>query len=239
MPPTAINLSEIFASIQGEGRFLGEPSIFLRTSGCNLRCKWGNTLCDTPYTSWTPEKNILSLDAVMAAFADVAECNPEIRHVIVTGGEPLLQKHITVLVTELHQLDYHITIETNGTIAKQVEADFISLSPKLSSSTPYNTRFERPHAKIRHKPDALRFWCANYDYQLKFVVDEQDDEREIQALIEVLNLDTTGRVYVMPQGVTSAQLATNARLCVALCLKNGWRYSPRTHIAIFGNTRGT
>ena len=84
----ALKIAELFYSLQGEGALLGVPSFFIRTSGCNLRCAW----CDTPYTSWQPEGAELSLDQIL----DEVRAHP-MRHVVVTGGEPMIAPGIIKL----------------------------------------------------------------------------------------------------------------------------------------------
>ncbi|MFQ5902400.1 MAG: 7-carboxy-7-deazaguanine synthase QueE, partial [Candidatus Binatia bacterium] len=115
-----MRIAEIFYSIQGEGRLLGTPSVFIRTSGCNLRCVW----CDTPYTSWKPEGEEWSLEEILAETKSHLS-----KHVVVTGGEPLLAREIEELTTRLKRKGYHITIETAATIFKPVACDLISMSP--------------------------------------------------------------------------------------------------------------
>ena len=85
-----MQISEIFHSVQGEGRYSGEPSVFVRTSGCNLRC-W---FCDTPYTSWNPEGENRSWDSIVE---DVLQY--DCTHVVITGGEPMLQADIRPLAS--------------------------------------------------------------------------------------------------------------------------------------------
>src|SRR5580692_1943034 len=99
----AVKIAEIFYSVQGEGSLVGVPSVFVRTSGCNLRCAW----CDTPYTSWHPEGDELSLDEI-AARVDVY---PQARHVVLTGGEPLIAPHVVELAERFRARGLHITIE--------------------------------------------------------------------------------------------------------------------------------
>ena len=120
-----MKVAEIFYSIQGEGRLAGVPSTFVRTSGCNLRCRW----CDSPYTSWEPQGESLSVAEVLARVGT----HPA-RHVVVTGGEPLLAPGIEELCAGLRQRPYHVTIETAATVFKPVACDLASLSPKLSNS---------------------------------------------------------------------------------------------------------
>src|SRR3954466_5525232 len=102
-----MRIAEIFYSIQGEGRLAGVPSVFIRTSGCNLRCVW----CDTPYTSWEPEGEEMELDAIVAQ----AKSHPA-RHAVLTGGEPMISPDIEELSGRLKAEDFHITIETAATV---------------------------------------------------------------------------------------------------------------------------
>src|SRR5450759_5662518 len=116
-------ISEIFYSLQGEGMLTGVPSVFVRTSGCNLRCNW----CDTPYASWNPEGETRTVAQIVAA----VQSHPMARHVVLTGGEPMIAKEIAKLAGELKKLGYHITIETAATVApEEIACDLASLSPK-------------------------------------------------------------------------------------------------------------
>ncbi len=103
-----MKIAEIFYSLQGEGSLVGVPSIFIRTSGCNLRCTW----CDTPYTSWRPEGEDRSIDQILSTLQDW----PAARHVVVTGGEPMIQPEIAALMERLRAIGMHTTIETAGTV---------------------------------------------------------------------------------------------------------------------------
>src|SRR5258706_8851752 len=116
-----MKIAEIFYSIQGEGILTGVPSVFVRTSGCNLRCQW----CDTPYTSWNPEGREMTQDEILA---EVRAHQPS--HVVVTGGEPMIAPGIVELT---QQLGTHVTIETAGTVYKPVTCDLMSISPKLAN----------------------------------------------------------------------------------------------------------
>src|SRR5689334_3132039 len=104
-------ISEIFYSLQGEGELTGVPSVFVRTSGCNLRCAW----CDTPYASWNPEGVMRSVPQIMTEIASHAGA----RHVVLTGGEPMIAKEIRPLATEIKSTGRHITIETAATVAPE------------------------------------------------------------------------------------------------------------------------
>jgi 7-carboxy-7-deazaguanine synthase len=228
-----MKVAEIFYSIQGEGRLAGVPSAFVRTSGCNLRCGF----CDTPFTSWDPEGDDLSLDAIFARL----DAFPT-RHVVVTGGEPLLAPDIEALCAGLRRRGYHITVETAATVFKPIECDLASLSPKLSNSTPHQReggRFAARHDTLRLRPDVIRAFLERSDYQLKFVVDRPDDLTEVHALLERLPAVDPSKVLLMPQGVTRAELDERAPWLVELCKRHGFRYCPRLHIELFGHRRGT
>lgn len=229
----AVRISEIFYSVQGEGRFAGTPSVFIRSSGCNLRCVW----CDTPYTSWRPEGSSWSIEKILAA----VEKHPT-RYIVITGGEPLLADDIEALALELKRRKKHITVETAGTIFKSVHCDLISLSPKLANSTPWRReggRFAPMHEERRINLPVLQKYLDGYDYQLKFVVEKRKDLAEIRALLDRLNNVDPARVLIMAQGTTKKQLAAKARWIVGLCLGYGFGYTPRLHIELFGNRRGT
>lgn len=226
-----MKISEIFYSVQGEGILAGVPSVFLRTSGCNLRCTW----CDTPYTSWNPEGDDLALDTILA---DVRGHGS--RHVVVTGGEPLIQPEIVQLTQRLKDLDLHITIETAGTVYQPVTCDLMSISPKLANSTPTQRddgRWAAQHDRLRYQPEALKKLMAEYPYQLKFVVSDPDDLTEIEAILKETNADRS-RVLLMPEGTSSEALSERARWLVEICKREGFRYGPRLHIDIYGNQRG-
>jgi 7-carboxy-7-deazaguanine synthase len=235
----AIHINEIFVSIQGEGRYIGTPSIFVRTTGCNLRCKWGETACDTPHTSWNAVGEMMPVSSVVERIKALHAEHDHIDHLVITGGEPALQKHLPALAAAVRKDGFFTTLETNGTIFVDLDIDFVSVSPKLHSSTPIGDKFEKRHEAKRFSQDALGAWITTTDYQLKFVVDRPEDEAEILAMLETLNADDIGRVYLMPQGITIDQLAGNAKLCVDMCVRHDWRFTPRAHIEIYGNEPGT
>ena len=142
-----MKIAEIFYSVQGEGGLVGVPSIFVRTSGCNLRCVW----CDTPYTSWQPEGNELSLDEILAQ----VDVHTAARHVVVTGGEPMIAPQIVELTERLRSRGLHITVETAGTVYKPVMCDLMSISPKLAHSTPPG-EWATTHERLRIQAETLR-----------------------------------------------------------------------------------
>ncbi len=227
-----MRIAEIFYSIQGEGRLAGVPSAFIRTSGCNLRC-W---FCDTDYTSWKPEGKDLTVDEVLDEIAAFRT-----RHVVVTGGEPMISADIEELCSALRRRDYHITIETAATVFKPVECDLASLSPKLSNSTPWQReggRYAQQHETRRLQFDVIRSFIERYDYQLKFVIDQPDDVKGVEEILEQLAGVDRSKVLLMPQGVTAEDLHCREEWLVEECIRHGFRYCPRLHIELYGNVRG-
>lgn len=228
-----MRISELFYSIQGEGRLLGVPSVFIRTSGCNLRCVW----CDTPYTSWQPEGENWRIDSILRA----VEKYPT-RHVVITGGEPLLAPMIEELTGELNRLGKHITIETAATVYKPVACDLISMSPKLANSTPWKRsggKFAALHEARRLNYPVIQKFLDGHDYQLKFVVERRQDFGEIDAVLERLTNIDRARVLIMGQGTTKRALNRKAKWIVEGCKQAGFSYTPRLHIELFGNRRAT
>ncbi|MBN8460094.1 MAG: 7-carboxy-7-deazaguanine synthase QueE [Verrucomicrobia bacterium] len=231
-----MRISEIFHSIQGEGELTGVPSVFVRTSGCNLRCSW----CDTPYTSWNPEGEEMPVEAI-AERVLAYSCS----HVVLTGGEPMVAKGIHELAAILKDAGKHITIETAGTIAPDgIACDLASLSPKLANSTPSmelaGAAWVERHEKLRLQPEILRQWLDNYPYQLKFVVSTPHELAEIERLLFFLDRPVHPcKVLIMPEGITSEVLESRRGWLVDVCKLHGYRFCHRLHIDLFGNTRGT
>ena len=229
-------ISEIFYSVQGEGTLVGVPSVFVRSSGCNLRCRW----CDTPYASWKPEGTEMSIEAILQAVNE----HPT-RFVVVTGGEPMVAKEMPRLLQQLREAGKHITIESAGTIPPEgVACDLASISPKLAHSTPDEASagkaWVEKHERLRLQPQVLRAWCSEYDFQLKFVIASEADVLEVKAVIESIGIEIPPeKVLLMPEGITQEALKTRQMLLVDICKREGWRYSPRLHIDLFGNKRGT
>ena len=145
-----MKVAEIYLSTQGEGLLSGTESVFVRASGCNLRC-W---FCDTPYASWSPEGEDLSVDDIAVQVLD-HEC----RHVVLTGGEPMLFVELIPLCERLRQAGRHVTVETAGTLYLPIECDLMSISPKMSNSTPSPQRdaqWSRRHERSRHMPAVVQ-----------------------------------------------------------------------------------
>ena len=229
-----MKIAELFHSIQGEGKLVGVPSVFVRASGCNLRC----TFCDTPYASWEPEGEDVAVDRIVGQVL-AYKC----RHVVLTGGEPMILPDVVELCAALKREGLHVTLETAATVYKSVDVDLASLSPKLGNSTPHDReggRFAAAHDRQRINLDVIqRFMDAAPDHQLKFVVSSDADVTEMKSLLARLRGWTPADVLLMPEGVTPAELERHAEWLTDLCKREGFRYCPRLHIALFGNARGT
>jgi 7-carboxy-7-deazaguanine synthase len=200
----------------------------VRTSGCNLRCAW----CDTPYTSWHPEGDDWTLERIWAA----VEAYPA-RQVVVTGGEPMIARDIVELTQGLRARGRHITIETAGTVFAPVACDLMSISPKLANSTPAGEWAER-HERLRIQPDVVRRLMAEYDYQLKFVIAQPEDMVEVRDLVREFGADA-GKVILMPEGIDAGVLRERGVWLAEICKGEGFRFSPRLHVELWGNRRGT
>lgn len=213
--PPALLVSEIFASIQGEGPFSGRPSVFLRLALCNLSCSW----CDTPYT-WLfseslqqrihrrasattqpqvydrrKEVNRFSIDELSHHLRQAA--GEHVRAVVVTGGEPLLQKqHLKGVVDDLIRDGFDIEFETNGTVSplglpRKVH---LNVSPKLSNSH----QPEEKRINVAVLKECITFGSA----VLKFVISEQRDLDEVSRIVDQIGIERS-RVYLMPLGTVS------------------------------------
>jgi 7-carboxy-7-deazaguanine synthase len=228
-----LRIAEIFLSRQGEGLLSGTPSVFVRASGCNLRCGF----CDTPYTSWEPEGEDLAIAEIVRQVT-AADC----RHVVLTGGEPMLFAELIPLAEQLHRDGHHITIETAGTLYLPVACDLMSISPKLSNSTPPESRdprWHRRHEASRNMPAVVRRLMSEYNYQLKFVIDTPADCDEVESYLSDFPDVDRRRVLLMPQGIDRQELASRAAWLEPLCIDRGVTFCPRRHIEWFGHTRGT
>lgn len=228
-------VAEIFHSIQGEGELAGVPSVFVRTSGCNLRCRWR----DTPYASWEPEGEELAVGEIVGR----VEAFPS-RHCVLTGGEPMVAKGIGELAAALRARGRHITIETAGTIAPGgIDCDLASLSPKLRNSTPDAAvagAWAARHERDRWRPEIVREWVAGYAFQLKFVVQGPEDLGEIDAMIAGLGIPVPPhKILLMPEGRDPETLSSRGAWLARACKARGNRFCGRLQIELFGNTRGT
>lgn len=231
-----MKISELFFSIQGEGELTGVPSVFVRTSGCNLRCRW----CDTKYASWKPEGENVSINDLLDKV-----CSYPARHVVISGGEPMIAKGIKDFTHRLKESGKHITIETAGTVAPNgIQCDLASLSPKLSDSTPKEGDISKEwidrHESKRLDYGILSEWVNSYNFQLKFVVSKEEEIKEIQNVISRIEGNVLPeKILLMPEGIDSETVRSRYDLLIDLCKENGYRLCNRLHIDLFGNTPGT
>jgi 7-carboxy-7-deazaguanine synthase len=242
-----MDISELFYSVQGEGKRTGVPSFFIRTNFCNLRCLFaGGNMCDTPYTSWDPE------DALNIGKMHVAEIISEYekincRDVVITGGEPAMQKEELVeLCAALRKSNekIYITLETNGTIFGEFanRVDLLSISPKLKTSVPFGTKYEKIHLRNMRNHEALQKFSAlksegKASIQWKFVFTGEDDLKEIKEFQKQYKVDSED-IYLMPEGITREQLDAKRLQTIEACLSNGYNFTDRLHIIAWGNKRG-
>ncbi|HVT27323.1 MAG TPA: 7-carboxy-7-deazaguanine synthase QueE [Lacipirellulaceae bacterium] len=228
-----MRIAEIYCSVQGEGFLTGVPSVFVRASGCNLRC-W---FCDTPYASWQPEGRDMAIDEIVA---QVEEWETE--HVVITGGEPMLHAELIPLCGRLRAIGRHVTIETAGTLFLPVACDLMSISPKFASSAPsaeWHPRWHRRHQRDRHRPEVIRRLVADHEYQVKFVIDSHEDLDAVQEYLAEIPEIARERVLLMPQGTEREQLEERAAWLRPYCKAEGLVYCPRKQIEWFGPVRGT
>ena len=229
-------ISEIFYSLQGEGELTGVPSVFVRTSGCNLRCSW----CDTPYASWEPEGTQRSVEQIVSEVDRWVAA----RHVVLTGGEPMIAKDLPTLAAALRSAQRHITIETAATVAPNgIACDLASLSPKLLNSAPdpvAHAAWRKKHEATRWQPEVVRAWVDAYAYQFKFVVSRVEDVEELEHMLAALKREIPRhRVLLMPEGRTPEQTRARAGWLSDVCKAKGYRYAHRLHLDLYGNRRGT
>lgn len=239
----ALPVNELFYSLQGEGKLTGTPSVFIRTSGCNLRC-W---FCDSYHTSWEPTHATMSIDDIVEEVQSHADAD----HVVLTGGEPLIHDEAVTLLERLDNLGYHTTVETNGTIHRNAPIDLASISPKLASSTPTAERDPKGdgewadrHENRRINLDALGQLVDECDTQLKFVVTDPDDMPEIESLLADIRTSTSSHipdsdVLLMPEGTTRDELDDRRNEVANLAMEYGYRYTPRLHVDLWNDAPET
>ena len=236
-----MKISELFFSLQGEGTYIGVPSIFIRTSGCNLKCYF----CDTPYTSWWHESKSLEVEDIVTS---VENTWGRVNHVVITGGEPMMQPAMAKLVKLLKENNHFITIETNGTIFKEdVRPDLFSISPKTSNSVPdekncpngvkFKEKFKTLHLKNNSLKNLYKYVNCGTDYQVKFVVAKREDLVEVCKIVEEYNIPKE-HVYLMPEGITKEDLTEKYQWVAGICKEHNFTFCPRLHIEIWGNQRG-
>jgi 7-carboxy-7-deazaguanine synthase len=227
-----MKVSEIFYSLQGEGRLAGVPSVFVRLAGCPLRCRW----CDTKY-AWDKDAGTdCSIEEIVQTVVQWP-C----KFIVITGGEPMAAPQLAELARQLKDTSIHITIETAGIVfVPDLACDLMSVSPKLSNSTPDERELAAVHKKnSRLDLTVLSKLINEYPHQLKFVVDSPEDLTEIQQVVRQLGNVDSSNVYLMPQAATRNELLAKSPMVAELCRQSGFCFSPRLHILLFNGQRGT
>jgi 7-carboxy-7-deazaguanine synthase len=240
-------LGETYTCLQGEGKYVGMPHILIRVTGCRLRCQFSNSFCDTPYASWKPEAGRYTLNDILEVYRD----NPQIKHTMITGGGPTLYpKLLQELCIIAADYGHTTTIETEGSEFVQTIADCISLSPKLSNSTPIPGTWmpfakrevtesdKKKHEKWRCNYDAMKDLITKHsDYQLKPVISSLKDLAEVENIQKILNIPNN-KVWLMPEGLNEEQLKKRRVWLMELCTEYGYNYTERLHIIAYGDKRG-
>lgn len=234
-------------TIQGEGKLAGTPSLFVRLQGCNLRCRWhlpDGSLCQCDTAHAWPVDGGVTMD-VEDIVRTIDQNIGQMRHVVITGGEPYLQPDgLQDLLLSMEERGIHTTIETNGIYGKMTKmggmplANLTSISPKLS-----NSGLDAEGVEMSAQGTGILVHAAKRshgDVQVKFVVASEADEAEIKEYFYLtLKLLQPNDIIVMPLGTTVEQLRQTSPIALAMAIRNGWRFGPRLHIALFGNKEGT
>ncbi|MBW8042331.1 MAG: 7-carboxy-7-deazaguanine synthase QueE [Planctomycetes bacterium] len=226
-----MRINEIFYSLQGEGFLAGAPSVFIRLAGCPLRCRW----CDTKY-AWDQTAGAhYSAEKII----QIVQQWPS-KSAVITGGEPMVNPDLPQLAHALKASDKHITTETAGiAFIPDLPCDLMSISPKLSNSTPTDPELAAIHEDSRFDIAVLRELIDNYEYQLKFVLDSENDLPEIQqTLKEIGNVDSA-KVMLMPQAATRDELLAKSPMVAELCKKTGFAFCQRLQVLLWNGKRGT
>jgi len=224
-------VNEIFYSLQGEGFLAGVPSVFVRLAGCPLRCRW----CDTKY-AWADEAGRQHTVNDVVQSVQKKRC----KHVVITGGEPMIQPDLPKLVRELKAAGKHITIETAGiAYIPDMLCDLMSISPKLSNSVPEDAKLAASHEDSRLDLAVLGELIAHYNHQLKFVVDSANDLTEIQEILDRVGDLDAGKVMLMPQAATREELLAKSPAVADMCKLVGFAFSQRLQVLLWNNQRGT
>jgi len=225
-----MRVNEIFYSLQGEGFLAGVPSAFVRLAGCPLRCKW----CDTKYAWDETAGQYYSIEKIVQTVQQTQS-----KFVVITGGEPMINPDLPQLVQKLKASDKHITIETAGiAFIPALPCDLMSVSPKLSNSTPDDSKLAAVHEDSRLDVAVLRELIDNYKYQLKFVVDSKDDLPEIQRTLEEIGNVDLEKVMLMPQAATRDKLLAKSPMVADMCKRTGFAFCHRLQVLLWNTARG-
>ncbi len=222
---------EIFASLQGEGLHIGRPTAFLRLAQCNLNCTW----CDTRYT-WDWQSFDIHVETKRMTIVEIENAIDDLgmSRLVLTGGEPLIQQTSLIpLMCSLHDKGYSMEVETNGTIFPDSEllpiTECWNVSPKISNSL--------VDSGVRFNEIALRKFVKLPNAYFKFVVQNKDDISEVNGLAEYLQIPMR-RIFLMPEGQTTAKTNEISSWLAPVCVNEGYRFTPRLHILLWGDERG-
>ncbi|MCO7127530.1 7-carboxy-7-deazaguanine synthase QueE [Sporolactobacillus shoreicorticis] len=218
-----IYISNVFRSIQGEGIYEGVPSVFVRLPGCNLNCTW----CDEQQNMQRKKYSLKRVSEIVNSFAT--------RHVVITGGEPLLSRKIKNLIEIFKKSNHFITIETNATILREnINCNFVSMSPKLAHSEMGNDTVLGEKQRI--KPTIIDYYIGRYPYQLKFVArNMEQDFNEIEHVLSLLKTYNRERVLVMPLSNSRMDLFKVQQEMIGLCIRHQFRYANRLQLQVWDN----
>jgi len=227
-----MRVSEIFKSIQGEGKRAGEVSVFVRLAGCDLRCWW----CDTPYALKKTQGREMTPAEIVEKIGKY-HCEA----VVVTGGEPLIWPETPTLLYELKKQAKFITLETNATQYRPVECDLVSISPKLASAIsdkPEHANHIAGHERAWLNIEAIQSFIDNHKVQLKFVVDREQDIDDVEEILGKLTRIERSEVMLMPQARTKQEYRRRAPKVAQMCIERNLCFSPRLQIELWGSRRG-
>ena len=227
-----MRVTEIFKSIQGEGKRAGQVSVFVRLAGCDLRCWW----CDTPYALQKSHGKEMS-PAEIVREAGNYHCGS----VVVTGGEPLIWPETPTLLHEFKEQGKYLTLETNATQYRPVECDLVSISPKLASAISEKQEHAghiAGHERAWLNLEAIQSFIDNHPVQIKFVVGREQDIDEAEAIVGKLTRIERKEVMLMPQARTKQEYRRRAPQVAQMCIERNFSFSPRLQIELWGKQRG-
>jgi 7-carboxy-7-deazaguanine synthase len=223
-------INEIFYSLQGEGRLAGMPSVFIRLAGCPLRCRW----CDTQYAQSPSAGTKFAKEWILEQISRYPA-----HHVVITGGEPMTQPKLPELLKAIRRSGAHVTIETAGILfIRGLSCDLMSISPKLSNSTPKDAAQAASHEHLRLNVSVVKDLLKQYSCQLKFVVDGREDLDEIVRFVEQFPDVKPESVFLMPQAVTRQKYMEKSQWLADYCLNTGFSFGPRLQVMLWPGQKG-